>query len=69
MPVQGVTHIPYPYSYRPTLAMQPGDEDYGETVVNYLEKTVFKSLVAPEDVAGHLDRADPGRRRLRRAAG
>ena len=54
MPVQGVTHIPYPYSYRPTLAMQPGDEDYGETVVSYLEKTVFKNLVAPEDVAAIL---------------
>ena len=51
-PIQGVTHIPYPYSYRPTLAMQPMEEDYGETVVNYLEKMVFKSLVAPEDVAG-----------------
>jgi 4-aminobutyrate aminotransferase len=54
MPIQGVTHIPYPYAYRPTLAMQPDDEDYGETVVNYLEKMVFKNLVAPEDVAGIL---------------
>lgn len=54
MPIQGVTHIPYPYAYRPTLAMQPNEEDYGETVVNYLEKVVFKSLVAPEDVAGVL---------------
>jgi 4-aminobutyrate aminotransferase len=51
---QGVTHIPYPYAYRPVLAMQPDDEDYGETVINYLEKMVFKSLVAPEDVAGIL---------------
>ncbi len=51
MPIQGVTHIPYPYTYRPTLAAQPDEEDYGETVVNYLKKTVFKSLVAPEDVA------------------
>ena len=54
MPIQGVTHIPYPYTYRPTLAMQPGEVDYGETVVNYLERTVFKNLVAPEDVAGIL---------------
>ena len=51
MPIQGVTHIPYPYTYRPTLAAQPDEEDYGETVVNYLKKTVFKSLVAPDDVA------------------
>lgn len=54
MPIQGVTHVPYPYTYRPALAMQPEDEDYGETVVNYLEKMVFKNLVAPEDVAAIL---------------
>ena len=54
MPVQGVTHIPFPYVYRPLLAMQPDEEDYGETVVNYLEKVVFKNLAAPEDVAGIL---------------
>ncbi len=53
-PIQGVTHIPYPYAYRPTLATQPDEEDYGETVVNYLKKTVFKNLVAPEDVAAIL---------------
>ncbi|HRW49430.1 MAG TPA: aminotransferase class III-fold pyridoxal phosphate-dependent enzyme, partial [Caldilinea sp.] len=34
MPMREVTHIPYPYEYRPLLAMQPGDADYGETVVN-----------------------------------
>jgi 4-aminobutyrate aminotransferase len=54
MPIQGVTHIPFPYSYRPLLAMQPDEEDYGETVINYLKKTVFKSLVAPEDIAAIL---------------
>ena len=54
MPIQGVTHVPYPYAYRPLLAAQPDEEDYGETIVNYLKKTVFKSLVAPEDVAAIL---------------
>ena len=54
MPMREVTHIPYPYEYRPLLAMQPGDADYGETVVNYLEKVVFKSILAPEDVAAVL---------------
>jgi 4-aminobutyrate aminotransferase len=54
MPIQGVTHIPYPYAYRPLLATQPDEEDYGETVINYLKKMVFKSLVAPEDVAAIL---------------
>jgi 4-aminobutyrate aminotransferase len=53
-PIQGVTHIPYPYAYRPLLAAQPSEEDYGETVVNYLEKVIFKSMVAPEDVAAVL---------------
>ena len=54
MPIREVTHIPYPYAYRPVLAMQPGDADYGETVVNYLEKVIFKSILAPEDVAAVL---------------
>ena len=54
MPMREVTHIPYPYEYRPVLAMQPGDADYGETVINYLEKVVFKSILAPEDVAAVL---------------
>ena len=54
LPMREVTHIPYPYEYRPVLAMQPGDADYGETVVNYLEKVVFKSILAPEDVAAVL---------------
>jgi len=54
MPIREVTHIPYPYEYRPVLAMQPGDADYGDTVVNYLEKVIFKSILAPEDVAAVL---------------
>jgi 4-aminobutyrate aminotransferase len=46
----------HPLSLRisPVLAMQPGDADYGETVVNYLEKVIFKSILAPEDVAAVL---------------
>jgi len=54
LPMREVTHIPYPYEYRPVLAMQPGEADYGETVVNYLEKVVFKTLLAPDDVAAVL---------------
>jgi 4-aminobutyrate aminotransferase len=52
--IPSVTHIPYPYAYRPTLACQPGDEDYGDTVVNFLENVIFKSIAPPEDVAGIL---------------
>ena len=49
----GVTHVPYPYPYRPLLASNPG-EDYGETVVRYIEEQVFGRLHAPEEVAGIL---------------
>ena len=52
--VADVTHIPYPDPYRPLLAAQPTDEDYGETVVNYLENVIFSRLVAPDEVAGVL---------------
>lgn len=49
-----VTHIPYPNSYRPLLAMQPTDADYGETVVNYLEQVIFKTMTPPDEVAAIL---------------
>ncbi len=52
--IPNVAHIPYPYAYRPVLAAQPTDEDYGETVINYLEEVIFKSVAPPEDVAGIL---------------
>ena len=53
-PYSDVTHIPYPNAYRPLLARQPGDADYGETVVNYLENVIFKTLVPADEVAGIL---------------
>lgn len=49
-----VTHIPYPNSYRPLLTMQPTDADYGETVVNYLEQVIFKTMTPPDEVAAIL---------------
>jgi 4-aminobutyrate aminotransferase len=45
-----VTHIPYPNPYRPILAMHP-DENYGETVIRYLEDELFRTTVSPLDVA------------------
>lgn len=48
----GVTHVPYPNPYRQLL--QPTSDDYGETVVNYIEQVVFKTVVPPEDCAGIL---------------
>ncbi|MCB0132484.1 MAG: aminotransferase class III-fold pyridoxal phosphate-dependent enzyme, partial [Caldilineaceae bacterium] len=52
--IANVTHVPYPNAYRPHLVAQPDDEDYGDTIANYMEQVLFKSLVPPEDVAGIL---------------
>ena len=49
----GVTHAPYPDPYRPMLVSRPG-EDYGETVVRYIEEEIFVRIAPPEDVAGIL---------------
>lgn len=54
LPAAGITHIPYPNTYRPLLLSRPDDADYGETVVNYLEHVVFKTVAPPEEVAGIL---------------
>lgn len=51
--MSGVTHIPFPDPYRPVLHSLPG-EDYGETVVRYLEEQVFRRVLPPKDVAGIL---------------
>ncbi len=48
----GVTHVPYPNPFRPVL--RSTSDDYGETVVNYIEQVIFKSVVPPEDCAGIL---------------
>ncbi|MBK8906329.1 MAG: acetyl ornithine aminotransferase family protein [Anaerolineaceae bacterium] len=48
-----VHHLPYPNAYRPILAQQNG-ESYGDTVIDYLEETVFRNMLAPEDVAAIL---------------
>jgi len=49
----GVTHIPYPNEFRPVLERKPG-EDYGETVIRYLEEQVFGHNVPADEVAGIL---------------
>ena len=51
-PSIGVTHVPYPNGYRQVL--QPTSEDYGETVVNYIEDQILKTVVPPEDCAAIL---------------
>jgi 4-aminobutyrate aminotransferase len=53
MPLMGgVSHVPYPDPYRPVLA-QDG-EDYGETVVRFIEEVVLTRVVPPEECAGIL---------------
>lgn len=51
--MNGVVHVPYPNPYRPILASRPG-EDYGETVVRFIEEQVLAKVSPPEDVAGIL---------------
>jgi len=51
--MNGVLHAPFPDPYRPLLKSRPG-EDYGETVVRYIEEEILGRLVPPEDVAGIL---------------
>jgi len=51
--MSGVTHVPAPDPYRPVLLGRPG-EDYGETVVRYLEDEILHKLVPPDEVAGVL---------------
>ncbi|NLG74103.1 MAG: aminotransferase class III-fold pyridoxal phosphate-dependent enzyme, partial [Chloroflexi bacterium] len=49
--LNGVVHVPYPDPYRPILQSLPG-EDYGETVVRYIEEQVLGHILPAEDVAG-----------------
>jgi 4-aminobutyrate aminotransferase len=51
--MSGVVHAPFPNAYHPILASNPG-EDYGETVVRYIEEEILGKLLPAEDVAGIL---------------
>ncbi len=48
-----VIHAPFPNPYRPLLSPNNG-ESYGDTIINYLEDELFKTLISPEDIAGIL---------------
>jgi 4-aminobutyrate aminotransferase len=52
-PMPGVIHVPFCNPYRPLLAARDG-EDYGDTIVDYIEHVVFRQLTAPSDVAAIL---------------
>lgn len=51
--MNGVVHAPYPDAYHPILASRPG-EDYGETVVRYIEEELLGRILPPDEVAGIL---------------
>ena len=51
--LNGVVHVPFPDPYRPILQSRPGEE-YGETIVRYIEEEIFGHLLPPTDVAGFL---------------
>lgn len=51
--MSGVVHAPYPDPYRPFL-IQKTNEDYGETVVRYIEEQILGHILPPEDIAGIL---------------
>ncbi len=51
--MNGVVHAPFPNPYRPILERARG-EDYGETVVRYIEDQIFKQIVPADEVAGIL---------------
>lgn len=49
----GVTHVPFPDPYRPILHWRSG-EDYGETVVRFIEEEIFDHNVPGDEIAGIL---------------
>jgi 4-aminobutyrate aminotransferase len=51
--MNGVIHAPYPDPYRPILERRKG-EDYGETVVRYIEEEIIGRIAPGDDVAAVL---------------
>ncbi len=51
--MNGILHAPFPDTYHPILQSLPG-EDYGETVVRYIEEQLLGRIVPAEEVAGIL---------------
>ncbi len=50
----GVTHVPFPNTYRPRLQFDASRSDYGEAVINYIEDVIFTYEVPPDEVAAFL---------------
>jgi 4-aminobutyrate aminotransferase len=51
--MNGVLHAPFPNIYRPILERNKG-EDYGETVVRYIEEEIIGHILPGDEIAGIL---------------
>lgn len=49
----GVVHVPFPDPYRPVLDLNR-DGDYGDTVVDYIERVIFQTILPPDECAAIL---------------
>jgi 4-aminobutyrate aminotransferase len=49
--VPGVTHIPYPYVYRGCKGTEAEKEQWALNCARYIEEKLFKTNIAPEEVA------------------
>lgn len=49
--VPGVTHVPYPYAYREGCTSAAAEEALGVSCARFLEETLFKMTLPPEEVA------------------
>lgn len=49
--VPGVTHVPYPYTYRGAGGGPQEEEAYGLACARFLEEKLFKTMLPPEEVA------------------
>lgn len=49
----GVVHVPFPDPYRPVLDLNR-EGDYGDTVVDYIERVIFQTILPPDECAAIL---------------
>jgi len=49
--VPGVTHIPYPYAYRGCTGGAEDEEAFSMGCARFIEEKLFKTILAPEEVA------------------
>ena len=62
--VPGVTHVPYPNLYRGCSGGEKEREAYALGCARFIEEKLFRSSLAPEEVAAIVVEADSGRGRI-----